>query len=405
MEKIKILIINSILPFPATTGGDQAVINMINGLQYKCEVHFLFQIQAGADLNMAKKNWSKVTLHSFTKTRTIPFYLSRMAIHYVHRFQQNNKKYDYLINPSLYYVNDFITFIGHTIDLIKPDIVQTEFYPNLELVYVLPNSIKKVFVQHEIHYTINEQRRNNDSKWGSMQSLSLNKLKAEEITAMNQYDVVFTLTQADCDKLQTDGVSTQILASPVGIEKPKIRNACSFKNKLVFVGAGTHSPNIEGIMWFLNNVWHYIIEKHSEINLYIVGKWNKEQIKQLLQFNNVSFKGFVPSLQDEYDGAIVIVPILRGSGLRMKILDAVNYGSPFIATTIGAFDMKFLDNRDCYIADEPVEFANKLLELIEHADIRERFYNNSAKIVEKYYSIDHLTDKRFKYYLSLLNQR
>ena len=158
-------------------------------------------------------------------------------------------------------------------------------------------------------------------------------------------------------------------------------------------------------MWFLNNVWHYIIEKHSEINLYIVGKWNKEQIKQLLQFNNVSFKGFVPSLQDEYDGAIVIVPILRGSGLRMKILDAVNYGSPFIATTIGAFDMKFLDNRDCYIADEPVEFANKLLELIEHADIRERFYNNSAKIVEKYYSIDHLTDKRFKYYLSLLNQR
>lgn len=402
MEKIKILIINSVLPFPTTTGGDQAVINIINGLQYKCEVHFLFQLQAGADLNMAKKNWSKVTLHSFTKTRTIPFYLSRMAIHYAHRFQQNNKKYDYLINPSLYYVNDFITFIRHTIDLIKPDIVQTEFYPNLELVYALPNSIKKVFVQHEIHYTINEQRRNNDSKWGSMQSLSLNKLKAEEITAMNQYDAVFTLTQADCDKLQADGVQTKIYASPVGIESPQKRNPCSFQNHLIFVGAGTHSPNIEGIMWFLDNVWDSITEKHPQIKLNVVGKWNKIQIRQLQKYKNVTFKGFVKSLKDEYNGAIAIIPIIRGSGLRMKIIDAVNYGSPFISTTIGAFGMKFSDGKDCYIADRPTEFASKLLDMINNERTRNIFYTNSATTINKYYSVRNLVERRYNLYQSLL---
>lgn len=110
-------------------------------------------------------------------------------------------------------------------------------------------------------------------------------------------------------------------------------------------------------MWFLNHVWPAVIKKHQDIKLNIIGKWNSEQISRLSQYKNVIFKGFVSSLQEEYDGAIAIVPILRGSGLRMKIIDAVNYGSCFISTSIGANDMHFEDNRDCFIADEPELFA------------------------------------------------
>lgn len=402
---MRILIISNTLPFPITTGGDQAVVNMINSLQYKCETHFLYKANRKKDdIDATKKHWSKVIFHPFTESRSISFYLSRIAIHYAHNYQHNKTDNGCLITPFSYYTKNFIKYIQITISSISPNIVQCEFYPNLDLVYALPKNIKKVYIQHEVHYTINEQRRNSEQNWGNFQDFAIAKLKADEIMAMNQYNAVFTLTKADCESLKKDGVSTLLFDSPVGIEKPRYRNACRFDNKLIFVGTGAHSPNVDGIMWFLNHVWPAVIKKHQDIKLNIIGKWNSEQISRLSQYKNVIFKGFVSSLQEEYDGAIAIVPILRGSGLRMKIIDAVNYGSCFISTSIGANDMHFEDNRDCFIADEPELFAKKLNCLINNADIRQTFYSNSEKIVTEYYSVEQLVTKRFVLYQKLLNE-
>lgn len=402
---MKILIISNTLPFPLTTGGDQAVVNMINGLQHKCEVHFLYKVNRKNDDNSkAGKCWNKVIFHPFTEKRSVSFYLSRIAIHYAHDYQHDKKDRGSLIAPFSYYTKRFIDFVQATISSINPDIVQTEFYPNLELIYALPASIKKVYVQHEIHYTINEQRRSRENGWGAFQDVAIAKLKANEIMAMNQYNAVFTLTRADCESLKKDGVTTLVSDSPVGIKRIGYRNMCRFCNKLIFVGAGAHTPNVDGIMWFLNHVWPDVIEKHQDVKLNIIGKWDSEQINCLSQYKNVIFKGFVPSLQEEYNGAIAIVPILRGSGLRMKIIDAVNYGSCFISTTVGANDMHFLDGRDCFIADEPELFAEKLNCLIENDNIRQTFYNNSEKIISEYYSVERLIEKRLDLYRQLLDK-
>ena len=222
--------------------------------------------------------------------------------------------------------------------------------------------------------------------------------------AMNQYDAVFAFTKSDCASLQKSGVTTPVFNSPVGISKPMQRNLCRFDNKIIFVGAGTHTPNVEGLLWFLDKVWQNILKKHNNLKLNVIGKWSSEQINQLSQYKNVVFKGFVPSLQEEYDGAIAIVPILRGSGMRMKIIDAVNYGSCFISTSIGVNDMHFEDGRDCFIADAPEEFAEKLSCMIKDNSIRTKFYNNSEKITLEYYSIERLVDKRMQLYKDIISE-
>ena len=86
----------------------------------------------------------------------------------------------------------------------------------------------------------------------------------------------------------------------------------------------------------------------------------------------------------------------------MKILDAVNYGTPFISTTVGALDMGFEDGRDCYIADSVNDFSKKLSKLITNSSIREKFYENSFKIYNASYSPQSLVSKRFKLYNYLL---
>ena len=71
----------------------------------------------------------------------------------------------------------------------------------------------------------------------------------------------------------------------------------------------------------------------------------------------------------------------------MKILDAVNYGTPFISTSIGALGMGFEDGRDCFIADTAEDFTQKLLLLIQDEGLRKRFYDSSFQVFTKKYSI------------------
>lgn len=402
---MKILIIGSNLPFPIIAGGDQAVVNMIDGLQNLCEIHFIYKSNSKRDdIVSAKKRWGKVIFHPFTENKSISFYMSRMAVHFANNYQQSIKSAGCIISPFLFYTKRYIEHIQAVASQISPDIIQTEFYPNLELVYALPESIKKIYIQHEIHYTVNEQRYDKNNDWGYFQKFSMSKLKADEIMAMNQYDAVFAFTKSDCASLQKSGVTTPVFNSPVGISKPMQRNLCRFDNKIIFVGAGTHTPNVEGLLWFLDKVWQNILKKHNNLKLNVIGKWSSEQINQLSQYKNVVFKGFVPSLQEEYDGAIAIVPILRGSGMRMKIIDAVNYGSCFISTSIGVNDMHFEDGRDCFIADAPEEFAEKLSCMIKDNSIRTKFYNNSEKITLEYYSIERLVDKRMQLYKDIISE-
>lgn len=148
-----------------------------------------------------------------------------------------------------------------------------------------------------------------------------------------------------------------------------------------------------------------VTQKHPEITLNIIGKWDEESIKLLTnKYKNINFKGFVSDLQKEYNGAIAIVPILSGSGMRMKIIDAVNFGSPFVSTTIGAKGLEYKDATDCFIADVPKEFAHKVNMLIESESLRKRFYYNSAETRDKYYSMESLAKIRFNLYRKVLEK-
>lgn len=391
------------LPWPIKAGGDQAVFNMINHLQHQCDIHYLYPAATDQINPQIHELWNKVTFHPFIKSKNFNFIKSRIALKIFNQFRLGDKKCGWLQSASNFFTPEFLSFVYKVIKDIKPDIVQTEFYNYQDLVYAIPDNVKKIFIQHEIRYVINSQRLSPDCSIAKR--FAFNKLKGEEIAAMNSYDAVFTLTDMDKKELHDNGVTVPIYSSPAGIEQPEIRNGCIFSNKLIFVGGSVHTPNLEGITWFINEVWNNIIQKHPEVSLNIIGKWDEKSIKNISDRNrNIHFKGFVPNLQEEYNGAIAIVPILRGSGMRMKIIDAVNFGSPFVSTSIGAEGLEYKNSIDCFIADSPTEFAERVIELIENKDLREKFYKNSSETCNKYYSMKSLANNRMALYHKVLDK-
>ena len=415
-----LIILKANFPYPLQTGGQQAVYHMIDYLRNKIDVLILYdkQIVSDSDEDALKRQWNNVKFFSFKKSyiKQIHFDLSYLCwiiykilikIFKGNKLVWKNRVLNGGIDEQVYSL-DFLNFISNVIETEKVDIVQTEFYNALNLGYFLPKHIKKVYVQHEIRYIRNYLFMDNQDK-ENINNLDLyktNKLKYEEIMAMNQYDVIVTLTETDKYKLLADGVNVPVEASPACISpKNIVKEYISANNKLSFLGSSKHTANANGLIWFLNEVWSIIMKQNNKIELSIIGDWSyKEAIKLQKKYPNIKFLGFVENLSEVLSGTIMIIPIKEGSGMRMKILDAINNGCTFVTTSVGVEGLDFVDGKDCLIADNAEKFAENILTLNADNTLQKHLFHHSKETYDKKYSVDVSVEKRLEIYKSLMGK-
>lgn len=399
---MKLLITLPWMPYPLSDGGKQGSFNMLEVLQEKLDITLVYPI-----VNKGQLIYEKELFQRLNKVKIYPFkyyenkgkICSQYFIYRLHRLLTIKfLREPYLASPV--YEKKYIDFVLDIIEKEHIDVVQNEYYEQLFLVYSLPLNVKKVFIQHEIQY-INKKR--NISRFNPCPSDLLflyQKIKQEEIAAMNQYDIVATMTEVDRNVLLSDNVRVPIYSSSSFIP---LSNESNFKecdnHILSFIGGAAHYPNFLGIKWFLEKVWPLLINEDSSMHLQIIGKWSEKQIKSLRGLcKNVTFLGFVPNLSKSLSGTIMIVPILIGSGIRMKILEAVNFRSPFIATKVGVEGLSFESGKDCFITDEPSEFARSILKIQSSVALQRELTDNAYHKLLKEYSPQTLTERRLALY-------
>ena len=155
------------------------------------------------------------------------------------------------------------------------EIIQFEFANSLNLAFAFPD-IKRIYVQHEIHFIRNLRFIKDVKALSSQDYYQFNMLKQQELTAMNACTGIITLTETDKNILNEEGVIRPIFVSPAIIPSPaEISADYKFSNSLIFIGGDQHQPNYEGIMWFLDNVWNDILKEKPQTTLFIIGKWRK----------------------------------------------------------------------------------------------------------------------------------
>lgn len=135
-------------------------------------------------------------------------------------------------------------------------------------------------------------------------------------------------------------------------------------NKIVLFLASRMEFNVNGIKWFLDNVWDSVLEREPDARL-IIGGSVCEKI-EAGRFRNVELLGYVESLTDFYGrGDIVINPVFRGTGLKIKTFEALSYGKAVIInphSTIGVFDREHLP---AVICNEPDEWRDAIISLLD----------------------------------------
>ena len=138
---------------------------------------------------------------------------------------------------------------------------------------------------------------------------------------------------------------------------------------MLFLGSFRHLPNQEALSWFLNHVLPRVRERRPEARLIVIGSDPPPRHSLPKSAGNVELIGFVEEIREPLARySVFVCPILSGSGVRVKLLEAFAAGIPVVSTRIGAEGLAWEDGPICRLADDGPGFAGRILDVLEHPD-------------------------------------
>jgi O-antigen biosynthesis protein len=133
---------------------------------------------------------------------------------------------------------------------------------------------------------------------------------------------------------------------------------------LLFLGSFRHLPNQEALTWFLREVFPQVRAEEPRARLIVIGS-DPPLLHSLPASEAVDLVGFVEDVREPLKHySLFVCPILSGSGMRVKLLEAFAAGIPVISTRLGAEGLATEDGDLCALADDPPSFAAHIVKLL-----------------------------------------
>jgi glycosyltransferase involved in cell wall biosynthesis len=196
--------------------------------------------------------------------------------------------------------------------------------------------------------------------------------------------MVYVFKSEDQASLLDLGVSVDVRTTPPYIDMPAVPPTPDPQSKLiVFTGAFWRAENSEGAQWFMERVWPYLVRRCPEVRVRFAGSRPPEWLTGISS-DRVEVTGYLPDLTEAYRGAaMAIAPLVRGAGLKFKVVQAVALGYPIVGTSVAAEGIASLFGREAVdVNDDPVDFAEAIIASLQHLDVRigqSRVIMNSAR--------------------------
>lgn len=161
------------------------------------------------------------------------------------------------------------------------------------------------------------------------------------------------------------------------------------RRDIVFMGGYQHTPNVDGICWFVAEIWPQIHAALPDVILHIVGSKAPEKVIQLGQKPGIRFHGFVEDIAPMMcDIRIAVAPLRFGAGVKGKVNMSMSYGQPVVGTTVAVEGMFTRHGEDVLMADKPDDFARQVISLYQDEALWNRLSAGGLNNVERYFSFN-----------------
>lgn len=250
-------------------------------------------------------------------------------------------------------------------------------------------NIKVIYYGHDLHFL--REGREYELTGDITRKEEAEYWKYAELEIMRKADVSYYPSYVEEETIHGIDRSIAVKAVPLYVYDNFSKDILlDFEKRkgLLFVGGFAHSPNVDAVLWFLQEIYP-LIRKTMEIPFYIVGSHAPEEVKKLAG-NGVVVKGFVndEELSELYrECRMVVVPLRYGAGVKGKIIDAIYYGMPVITTHIGAEGIQHAENI-LTVEDEADKFAEKTVFLYQNIERLKQISEETQVFIRKYYGMD-----------------
>lgn len=214
-------------------------------------------------------------------------------------------------------------------------------------------------------------------------------LKRYEGQMCRDFDAVTAVSAEDKQALIDAGARPDIVVIPIAIDTDKqaFIKRTPISPHIVHVGTMYWPANIDGIRWFLDQIYPRVKEQVPDVRCTLIGARPPQDIKDREQTDSsLTVTGYVddplPYLQDS---SMMIVPLRAGGGMRVKILNALAQGLPMVTTTVGCEGIDVTDEHDILIADSPEDFAEQTVRLLTDDLLNHKLTMQGRQTAEQQY--------------------
>lgn len=214
-------------------------------------------------------------------------------------------------------------------------------------------------------------------------------LKQYEGRLCQTFDAVTAVSQQDKAALIEAGARDDITVIPIAIDTDEQAFIPRQPRQphIVHIGTMYWPPNIQGITWFLDEIYPLIQQQVPDVRCTLIGARPPASIVERGQTDpSITVTGYVedplPYLQA---ASMMAVPLLSGGGMRVKILNAMSQGIPMVSTTVGCEGINVRSEADILIADDPQAFADASARLLRDASLNDCITRNGRRTAEQLY--------------------
>ncbi|MDR0926455.1 MAG: glycosyltransferase family 4 protein [Ignavibacteria bacterium] len=226
-----------------------------------------------------------------------------------------------------------------------------------------------------------------------------------EVNMLKEADCFIPVTKRDCDYFISLGIDKPHLVAPIGIQSRYVDSVKVSHTSLnyLFIGTLDWQPNVEGLLWFLDNVWKEVIKIQSDKQFYIIGRYAPEDLAETLKrYPNTTFLGAVDNAINYMKSyAVMVVPLQSGSGMRVKIIEGMAAGCAIISTAMGAEGVDAVDGESIIIANSAYEFIEKIKNT--SVETTNAVANNAKNFLLTNYNAENIANSVLRFYDGLLS--
>jgi glycosyltransferase involved in cell wall biosynthesis len=263
------------------------------------------------------------------------------------------------------------------------DIVLIE-HPGLAPLVALRGQERWLLTLHNVGSgTLDQQAETTTGRRRWIYHRQAEQARAFERRALDRYDLVFSVSDEDAAMLP--GPTTVV---PNGVDIDRFEpTPLPAEPRLALIGTLGYLPNVDGAMWFVNDVLPLVRAQVPDVTLDLVGRMPTQEVVDLAQQPGIEVHANVPDVREYFlRSRVCLVPLRVGTGTRLKALEGFAAYRPIVGTTVGLSGLDVVDGVQALVADEPQQLADRVVNALRDDALARDLVRNARRLVEERYA-------------------